>query len=264
MFAFRCSRTNLRDRFDLPFEGQVELCYIASVCEKCTMVAVTVFKSWLEGEESSFEKLGDFTRRFVNTVDLNTIRMLPRAMCRDTSSHMSCSESDKVTKLHDFRGVEMHLKNVVRILSDDANRVGYSTESLLDHVAKLPFVGPFYAQSFVAIACIVGVISNANHAAYAQVTDMNKPHCRALMQMGLKGLDAVNKTIQLVAERLGLPVKTVENVLCKKFRDQMLHVREYFQPGQNFYGLVRNAVSGEWIVARKKWDQGVWTCHWRH
>jgi len=111
----------------------------------------------------------------------------------------------------------------------------------------------------VSIACMTGLIKNANHMAYAEVTDSAKPHCKALFEMGLTTLKSVNKVIELVSVRLGVPAKTVENVLCKLWRRH--EIREFIIPFQSFYALEWDDEGRNWVVRKRQWHEPRWNIH---
>jgi hypothetical protein len=249
----------LVEKFNLPWEAHLELCYVVALCEKCTMVAVAVLSAWLNCDNFAFQDCGDVMRRFCGLVDLSSIRSLPSSVCRETSSHMHNSVTDAVVKKGDFSAIISSLKHLKKVLQEEGDDVRFGSKRFIEECSNLPFVGEFFAQSMIAVACITGLLSNCNHAAFARVTDARKPHCRALMEMGLSNLDTVNKLLEVVANRLDLPVKTVENVLCKHFRVD--EVREFIIDGQCFYCLRKQTETGLWTVCRKEWGEKEWHLH---
>jgi len=107
---------------------------------------------------------------------------------------------------------------------------------------------------------MTGLITNATHAAFARVTDECKPHCHSLMEMGLGGLESVNKLVQLVSIRLNLPFMTSENSLCKRYR--VAEIFEFVLQGQSFYKLEMNRISGRWMILKRRWGESRWNGIW--
>lgn len=245
--------------FDLPWSAKYELCYISAFCEKCTLVAVSVFNRWLSDDAFTYQETGDVVRKFFRVVDVRKIKSIPIAMCRETSSHIHCAVAKEIAENNNYDTVILALEQLEPVLTMHVEDGSFTTEELLKEVSCLPFVGRFCAQSFVSIACMTGLIKNANHMAYAEVTDSAKPHCKALFEMGLTTLKSVNKVIELVSVRLGVPAKTVENVLCKLWRRH--EIREFIIPFQSFYALEWDDEGRNWVVRKRQWHEPRWNIH---
>jgi hypothetical protein len=250
----------LVSKFVMNFEQHMELTYLAALSEKCTLVSACVFFDWLQRESLDWFQLGDYIALFFDMVNIHSVRQIPTASCRETSSHMHCKASEQVLTTGEYSPLILALKTVSPILVNEANDANYPTKALIEKVAKLPFIGAFAAQSFITVACVTGLIRNVRHAAFAEITDDAKPHAAALLSMGLKNLATVNKLVVLAANRMGKPQKTVENLLCKAYR--VLDIREFVLPGQSFYKLVFDKDTGQWTVAKKRWGEAVWDVSW--
>ena len=170
---------------------------------------------------------------------------------------MQSSVSEQILQHGDYSSIIKALEELIPTLKKEANCVAFTSDQLLKECAKLPFVGRFAGQSFMTIACLTGLITNCNHAAFAVVSDTRKPHCQALFAMGLTTLEAVNKVIRFVAIQLGIPEKTVENTLCKVYRRHHL-LREFSIPWQRCYLLVQVEGDMNWSVATREWGETVW------
>ena len=236
-----------------------ELCYLGALSEKCTMVAATLFAMWLQDGMPASDCLGDLVKAFFSVVDIFSIRQIPTAMCRETSSHMWAGISREISDRGDFSSVKNALETLRETLVYKANKDGYTTKKLIRDCSNLPFIGTFAAQSFITLACLTGVIERVDHATCGVVSDISKPHCQALFAMGLKTLDSVNRLVELIARRLNIPRKTVENLLCKIYRSSL--IREFVVTGQKFYLLVHREQEQGWKVATKGWGEDMWVRH---